>query len=71
MPIEPITTVGVILKRFSDHVFSIRLPNGKEIVGHLPKALEELKEELVPDIEVTLEMTPYDFEKARISNILK
>jgi len=70
MPIEPITTTGLILERYSERAFRVRLPNGKEVIGHPHKSLIERKDEMVENVEVTLEMTPYDFEKARISQIL-
>ncbi len=70
MPIEPITTTGLILEKYSENAFRVSLPNGKEIIGHPHKSLADRKEELSEQTRVTLEMTPYDFEKARISHIL-
>lgn len=71
MPIEPITTTGTILQRLSDRAFRVRLPNGKEVIGHPHRSLAERKDELTDQAKVTLEMTPYDFEKARIAAILE
>ncbi len=34
MPVEPITTTGEILAVLSDRAFTVRLPNGKEVIGH-------------------------------------
>jgi translation initiation factor IF-1 len=45
------------------------LPNGKKVIAHPAKALEAQKDEIVPGAKVTLEMTPFDFEKARIAEI--
>ena len=66
MPEAPIVTIGVIREVFSGRVFSVELPNGKLVIGHLPRRLAELAGELDSGIPVELEMTPFDFEKARI-----
>ena len=70
MPVEPITTTGEILAVLSDRAFSVRLPNGKEVIGHPAKAMNPRKAELVEGVKVALEMTPFDFEKARIADIV-
>ncbi|MDA7518611.1 translation initiation factor IF-1 [Akkermansiaceae bacterium] len=70
MPTEPITTTGVILAILSDRAFRVRLPNGKEVIGHPSKAMVPQKDDLQPGTMVGLEMTPYDFEKARIAKIV-
>jgi len=40
------------------------------VIAHPAKALEARSGEIVPGAKVTLEMTPFDFEKARIAEIL-
>lgn len=69
MPEAPITTIGVIRENRGgqDMAFFVELPNGKVVTGHLPRRLSALAGELVPGDHVHLEMTPYDFEKARIA----
>ena len=44
----------------------MELANGKLVVGHLPRRLVEFVAPLATGDLVALEMTPYDFEKARI-----
>ncbi|MFT6861501.1 MAG: translation initiation factor IF-1 [Akkermansiaceae bacterium] len=70
MPSEPIITTGEVLLILSDRAFRVSLPNGKKVIAHPAKALESRKDEIVPGVRVTLEMTPFDFEKARISEIV-
>ena len=70
MPTEPITTTGEILVILSERAFKVRLPNGKEVIGHPSRALAEKGTEFSPSLRVSLEMTPYDFEKARIAAVL-
>ncbi|MGC6467445.1 MAG: translation initiation factor IF-1 [Akkermansiaceae bacterium] len=66
MPVDPITTTGEVLHRYSENAFKVSLPNGKEIIGHPAKALADRKDQIVPGTRVSLEMTPFDFEKGRI-----
>ena len=70
MPTEPIITTGEVLLVYGDRVFQVSLPNGKKVIAHPAKALESRKDEIVPGVWVTLEMTPFDFEKARIAEIV-
>ena len=66
MPEAPIETVGVVRKTLSGRVFHVELPNGKMVFGPLPRRLADLASELSAGERVSLEMTPFDFEKARI-----
>ncbi|MEO1833961.1 MAG: translation initiation factor IF-1 [Akkermansiaceae bacterium] len=66
MPETPITTIGKIHDLLTDGVFNVELANGKLVVGHLPRRLVEFVGPLATGDLVALEMTPYDFEKARI-----
>ena len=69
MPSEPIITPGEVLLVYSDRAYQVSLPNGKKVIAHPAKALEAQQNEIVPGAKVTLEMTPFDFEKARIVEI--
>jgi translation initiation factor IF-1 len=40
------------------------------VIAHPAKAMFSRKDEIVPGAKVALEMTPFDFEKARIADIL-
>ena len=63
---RPIETTGVIREVLPARVFRVELPNGKLVIGHLPARLTGLAEKLASCIRVDLELTPFDFEKARI-----
>lgn len=69
MPEAPIQTTGLIRKALGGHVFRVELPNGKVVVGHLPRRSAGLADSLSAGARVRLEMTPYDFEKARIAGL--
>jgi len=70
VPTEPIVTTGEVLKIFSDRAYQVALPNGKKVIAHPAKSMNARKDEIVPGAKVGLEMTPFDFEKARIAKLL-
>lgn len=70
MPTEPITTTGEVLHVFSERAYQVSLPNGKKVIAHPSKAMFSRKDEIILGVRVALEMTPFDFEKARIADIL-
>ena len=61
-----IETTGIILERKGEILYRVELMNGKVVLGHLSKPLTDAKAELADGISVLLEMTPYDFDHARI-----
>jgi len=65
----PITTTATVIDSPKPKIYHVSLPNGKIIIGHVPKSLIHLHNEIEPGIIVTLELTPYDLEKGRITGI--
>lgn len=65
----PITTTAIVIDSPKKNIYRVSLPNGKTIIGHVPKALIELHEQIRPETKVRLELTPYDFSKGRIVSI--
>lgn len=61
-----IETTGTILERKGEILYRVELMNGKIVLGHLSKPLTDAKAELADGSSVLLEMTPYDFDQARI-----
>lgn len=66
----PIPATAKIIERKGPHNFSAELPNGKVIMTHTSKKLDALSSVIKAGDQVSLEMTPYDFDKGRISGIL-
>jgi len=64
-----IETTGTIIERKGEILYRVELMNGKIVLGHLSKKLTDAKAELADSSEVVLEMTPYDFDQARITGI--
>lgn len=65
----PIKTTGTITDSPEPKIYHVSLPNGKIVIGHVPKALIELHERLEVGSIVNLELTPFDLSKARIAGI--
>lgn len=66
MPDATIHTVGKVLLNLAPVLYRVELPNGKIIMAHLSKPLTVAKAAFSPDDRVVLELTPYDFDNARI-----
>ncbi len=62
----PIITQATVINRRDERTFNVELKNGKIIIGHTPKALADIRDQINDGDSVTLEMTPFDFEKGRI-----
>lgn len=66
MPDATIHTHGRIIEIRSPVLYSVSLPNGKVILAHLSKPLADAGETFAPEETALLELTPYDFDQARI-----
>jgi translation initiation factor IF-1 len=66
MPDAAIHTLGTILDHPSPVLYRVALPNGKIILAHLSKRLADELAEFPLAAQVLLELTPYDFDTARI-----
>jgi len=66
MPDVSIHTSGEVLEVLSEVLYRVCLPNGKVVCAHLSKALCAQGAGFVAGDSLRLEMTPYDFDTARI-----
>ncbi len=66
MPDATIHAVGKILENLNPVLYRVELPNGKTILAHLSKPLTVAKTGFSIDERIVLELTPYDFDNARI-----
>ena len=66
MPDAAIHTHGTILEQAGSVLYRVALPNGKIILAHLSKPLASENALFAPGQNLLLEMTPYDFDTARI-----
>ena len=65
-----IKTTGTILRNGSGYSFIAALPNGKEVVAFPLRDQAQQAATLAVGDRVTLELTVYDFSKAKIVGIL-
>lgn len=66
MPDATIHTVGTILENLNPVLYRVSLTNGKILLAHLSKPLTKAKAEFAEKDRVVLELTPFDFDQARI-----
>lgn len=66
MPDATIHTLGRVLENPAPVLYRVSLPNGKIILAHLSKRLADENAVFSSDDRVLLELTPYDFDTARI-----
>ena len=66
-----IVTQGKVISRRDDRTFCIELKNGKQIIGHTQLKLAHIRDQIADGDIVRLEMTTFDFEKGRITEIIK
>lgn len=58
---------GVVREALPNAQFKVELPNGKIILAHISGKLRMNFIKILPGDKVTLEMSPYDLEKGRIT----
>ena len=58
---------GVVLEALPNAMFSVELPNGHKILGHISGKLRMHYIKILPGDRVTVEMSPYDLSKGRIT----
>jgi translation initiation factor IF-1 len=66
MPDATIHTHGIVIEQTGPVLYRVSLPNGKEIAAHLSKPLADAQASFQVADTLLLELTPYDFDSARI-----
>lgn len=66
MPDATIHTHGTVLENRGPVLYQVSLPNGKVILAHLSKPLADAHARFATGDRLLLELTPYDFDTARI-----
>lgn len=64
---EVIEFEGTVLETLPNATFRVRLENGHEILGIIAGKMRMHYIKIVPGDKVTVEMTPYDLSKGRIT----
>ena len=58
---------GVVLEALPNAQFHVELPNGHKILAHISGKLRMNYIRILPGDKVTVEMSPYDLTKGRIT----
>lgn len=66
MPDASIHALGTVLENLNPVLYRVSLPNGKIVIAHLSKQLAKASPLFAPNDPVVIELTPFDFEQARI-----
>ena len=64
---EPIKQEGTILEALPNAQFRVELENGHEILAHVSGKMRMYYIKILPGDKVTVEMSPYDLTKGRIT----
>ena len=58
---------GVVVETLPNTIFRVKLENGHEVVSHLSGKLRQHYIKILTGDHVTLELSPYDLTKGRIT----
>ena len=64
---EPIKQEGTIIEALPNAQFRVELENGHEILAHVSGKMRMYYIKILPGDKVTVEMSPYDLSKGRIT----
>ena len=64
---EGIEVNGVVKEALSNGKFGVQLENGHEIIAHPSGKMRKFFIRIIPGDKVTVELSPYDLSKGRIT----
>jgi translation initiation factor IF-1 len=64
---DKFTMEAVVIEALPNAMFRLRLPNESEVLGYVSGKMRKNFIRILPGDTVTVEMTPYDLTKARIT----
>ncbi|MEX1113020.1 MAG: translation initiation factor IF-1 [Patescibacteria group bacterium] len=64
---EVIEVSGTVKENLPNAMFKIEIEGGHEILGHISGKMRKHYIKILPGDKVTVEMTPYDLSKGRIT----
>lgn len=64
---EPIEVVGTVTESLPNASFRVELENGHKILAHISGKMRMHFIKILPGDKVTIEMSPYDLSKGRIT----
>jgi translation initiation factor IF-1 len=64
---DTIEVEGIVTDALPNAVFKVKLENGHEIIAHISGKLRQNYIKILPGDRVTLELSPYDLSRGRIT----
>jgi len=64
---EGLQTEGTVVDVLPGTMFRVKLPNGTDVLAHISGKMRKNFIRIVPGDKVTIELSPYDLTKARIT----
>ena len=64
---DSVTSEGVVVDVLPGTMFRVKLPNGHLVLAHISGKMRKNFIRIVPGDRVTVELSPYDLSKARIT----
>ena len=64
---DAIQVEGTVLEPLPNAMFKVELPNGHKILAHISGKMRMHYIKILPGDKVTVELTPYDLSRARIT----
>ena len=58
---------GIVVEKLPNAMFKVELENGHQVLAHISGKLRKNFIRILPGDKVTMEMTPYDLTKGRIT----
>ena len=64
---ESIEVEGVVEEAMPNAMFLVRLENGHQVLGHISGKMRKFYIRILPGDRVTVELSPYDLTRGRIT----
>ncbi len=64
---DTIEVEGIVTDALPNAVFKVKLENGHEVTAHISGKLRQNYIKILPGDRVTIELSPYDLSKGRIT----
>ena len=58
---------GIVVEKLPNAMFKVELENGHQVLAHISGKLRKNFIRILPGYKVTMEMSPYDLTKGRIT----
>lgn len=64
---EPITVEGTVIEPLPNAMFTVELENGHKVLAHVSGKMRKFFIRILPGDQVTVELSPYDLTRGRIT----